>query len=70
MLRDAGIHEGMWTLIIGFRMGAGSFGPTPDEVAPSAFVGIESFGIQKVEVQTDQPVPPMTFSAAELNPRH
>lgn len=69
MLRDSDIHEGQWTLSVGFRLGAGAFGPTEAEVAPSAFVSIESVGIQRIEQQDGQPLPPLTFDAAELNPK-
>lgn len=66
MLRDAGITEGYWTLSVAFRLGAGAFGPSPEEVAPTAFVSIEGIGISKLDHPADQPLPPMTFNAAEL----
>lgn len=68
MLKDAGIHEGFWNLSVDFRLGAGAFGPTPDEVAPSGFVSIDMIGIQRVSLQEGQPIPPLTYSAEELNP--
>lgn len=69
MLQDSGIHEGHWTLSIGFRLGAGAFGMTPEEVAPSGFISIDTIGIQRTEAPAGQPLPPLTFDAAELNPK-
>lgn len=69
MLKDTGIHEGFWNLVVNFRLGAGAFGQTPEEVAPSGFVSIESIGIQKVTIQEGQAVPPLTYNAQELTGR-
>jgi hypothetical protein len=69
MLKDAGIHEGFWNLSVDFRLGAGAFGTTPEEVMPSGFVSIEAVGIQRVSPQEGQPIPPLTYSAEELNPK-
>ena len=63
MLQDAGIHDGLWMLVVHFSMVGGNLGPTPDTVMPSAIVGIQSFGIMRA----DQPGP-MVFDASELNP--
>lgn len=68
MLKDAGIHEGIWSLSVNFRLGAGSFGPSPTEVTPTGFVGVEGVGLQKIEVSPDSPIPPLAFDAALLNP--
>lgn len=67
MLKDAGITEGLWSLSVNFRLGAGAFGPTPTEVAPTGFVSVESVGLQKVEGIDGQPLPPLTYDAADLN---
>lgn len=69
MLKDAGINEGHWNLTVNFRLGAGGFGPSPDEVLPSGFVGVESIGIQKIEPKAGAPLLPLCFNAAELNPK-
>lgn len=68
MLKDAGIHEGFWNLSVNFRLGAGAFGPTPEDVVPSGFVGVEAIGIQRMELKEGQPIPPLTFDAKDLNP--
>lgn len=68
MLKDAGIHEGIWALSVNFRLGAGSFGPTPAEVAPTGFVGVDGIGLQRIELPEGAPIPPLAFDAALLNP--
>lgn len=67
-LKELDIHEGLWSFSVNFRLGAGAFGPTKDEVFPSGFVSVESLGIQKFELKTGEPLPPLTYDAAELNP--
>lgn len=69
MLKDAGIHDGWWNLAVNFRLGAGAFGPTADDVVPSGFVGVEGVGIQRVELKEGEPIPPLTYNAKELNPQ-
>lgn len=64
MLKDANIHEGLWSLTVNFKLGAGAFGPNEDEVAPSAFVSVDSLGIRRA------PEPgPLIFDAATINPK-
>lgn len=67
MLKEADIHDGIWTLSVNFRLGAGAFGPTPSEVAPTGFVSIEGIGLQKIDPVPSE-LPPLAFDAAELNP--
>lgn len=68
MLKDANIKEGIWALSVNFRLGAASFGASPEEVFPTGFVSVESLGIQKVEHKAGTPIPPIAYDAAELNP--
>lgn len=64
MLKEADIHEGLWSFSVNFRLGAGAFGPTEAEVAPTGFVGVDSLGIRRAP-QTG----PLVFDAADLNPK-
>lgn len=71
MLKEAGIHEGIWILAVNFRLGAGAFGPTTELVAPTGFVSVEGLGLQRYvrpENDLDGNLPPLAFDAAELNP--
>ena len=40
LIKEQGLHEGLWTLGFEIVVGAGSFGPTPAEAKPSAFMQI------------------------------
>lgn len=67
MLKEAGIHEGFWQLSVNFRLGAGAFGPTPEQVAPTGFVSIEGMGLQRLDPIPAE-IPPLAYDAAALNP--
>lgn len=69
MLKEAGIHEGMWQLNVNFRLGAGTFGFTPTEFAPAALVTVEALMIAEFDPQPDMPVPSLVFDAKKLNPK-
>ena len=64
MLKEANIHEGLWSLSVNFRLGAGAFGPSEAEVAPTGFVGVDSLGIRRA-LETG----PLVFDATDLNPK-
>lgn len=63
LLKQQGISEGVWTLVIEFTFGAFSGGPDKDNILPSAAVGISRVGLAKAEKSG-----PLSFDAAELNP--
>jgi hypothetical protein len=47
MVRDRGITDGEWMLLVRFKMGAANVGVGADgDISPAAIVGIESIGIQ------------------------
>jgi hypothetical protein len=41
------VHEGLWTLAIGFNIGIGNFGQTSDQIFPGASVAVGNVGIQR-----------------------
>lgn len=69
MLREAEIHEGYWQLIANFRLGVGNVGASPQDAMPTGMVSFAGAGIQKFDRQEGQELPPLTYDAAELNPR-
>lgn len=69
LMKDADIHEGIWNLSFGFRMGAGVFGESKEQSFPTGFIGIESLVLQRVEEKPEGELPPMLFDASELNPK-
>ena len=68
LVKQAGIHEGQWTLSLGIQIGVGQYGPTPDQTAPGAAVTIVNIGIQKHPVGA--PIGPsgIVVDAAIVNP--
>jgi hypothetical protein len=40
LIKEQGIHEGLWILGFEIALGAGQFGPTPAEAKPGAFMQI------------------------------
>lgn len=68
MVKDAGIHEGKWQLVITYGMSPMNFGPAPDQASPGMIVAVTNVGIQRM--LSDQPLPPPSLfvDAAEVNP--
>ncbi|WOH80658.1 hypothetical protein RX327_33705 [Bradyrhizobium sp. BEA-2-5] len=65
MVKQAGIHEGKWQLIMNFGLGAGNMGPTEAELVPGAMVAVTSIGIQKA---TDGAPAALVVDASIVNP--
>lgn len=63
LIKMVGHREGLFDLSVEFNLGVGNFGPTPEKVFPSAFVGISRIGLQKTRVAG-----PHTVDAAKVNP--
>jgi hypothetical protein len=63
LIRARGYHEGLFDLGIEFSIGVGSFGPTPEQVAPGVVLGVGRIGLQRVMV-----VGPHTVDAKQVNP--
>jgi hypothetical protein len=67
LLKEAGIHEGRWFLMMNFSFAGGNFGPSDDQMSPGVVVTTTSIGIQRV--LPDQKTPAaLTIDAAEVNP--
>lgn len=64
LIRNQGLHTGLFDLSIELNIGVGGFGPTPDETYPGATVGVKAIGLQPAKVRT-----PRTLDAAEVNPK-
>lgn len=61
LVLKAGLTEGHWQLNVGFRFGAGTMGPTPDEARPTAVASVMSLGLVRVKESG-----PLTVDAAAL----
>jgi hypothetical protein len=65
LVKQQGIHEGLWGIYIEFGIGAANIGATPegDNVVPAAIVPIQKMGIQRFDEPSN-----LTVDAAEVNP--
>ena len=63
MLKDRGIHEGHWMLLVNFGFGAGNTGASESEAVPTALVGIQQIGLMRAPAQSA-----LTVDAALVNP--
>ncbi|WP_369723304.1 hypothetical protein AB8Z38_04525 [Bradyrhizobium sp. LLZ17] len=65
LIKNAGVHEGKWMLLVNFGFGAMNGGPSPDQMMPTAVVALQSIGIQRAE---EGAPPSMVVDAAQVNP--
>jgi len=63
LIKEQGIHEGIWGLFIEFGLGAANMGPSEDQLYPTAIVPV-----QKVGVMRGEKLSALTVDAAEVNP--
>lgn len=69
LIKDANVHDGVWSLVINFQVGVGKYGPSPNEMLPGVAVSVGPIGIQR-----SQPGEPTTgpsvvvVDAAKVNP--
>jgi hypothetical protein len=47
LLKQQGIHEGIWSLATSFGIGAINAGPNTEQLSPAAIVPLLAVGIQK-----------------------
>ena len=64
MLKQQGIHEGVWALFIRFGLNATNVGGSSDDLRPTALVPVMEIGIQKAEQENN-----VSVDAAKVNPR-
>ena len=64
LVKDAGLHEGLFDVSFEIQTVIGSFGLSPAESLPGALIGVKSVGILSAPRPT-----PNTVDASEVNPR-
>lgn len=65
MVKQQGIHEGLWGIFVEFGIGAANVSPTASGPAvPTAIVPIQRMGI----IKADEEIPGITVDAAVVNP--
>jgi len=63
LIKQLGLHEGVWALTAQLGFNAISYGPTPSEAKIAAHVHIANFGIHRVGKETS-----LSVDAAKVNP--
>ena len=66
LLRDAGIHEGLWSLLISFGFNGGNVGFEEGKADPTAMVAIKHIGL--IRATGDMP-DNLIADAAVVNPK-
>jgi hypothetical protein len=65
LVKNQGLHEGLYNLSIQFQIGVGAVGPSPELICPGAMFGISRVGLSKTE-ESKKNI--HTINAAEVNP--
>lgn len=63
LVRDAGLHEGLYDISFEIQVVIGTMAPGPSDPLPGALVGIKSVGLLRAEKAA-----PHTVDAAQVNP--
>ena len=63
LVKKQDIHEGIWGLYVRFGIKAANFGPTDDELKPTAIIPVLELGIQKYDKENN-----LSVDAAKINP--
>ncbi len=65
LVKNQGLHEGLYNLSIEFQIGVGAIGPSPESICPGAMIGISRIGLLKTE-ESKKNI--HTVDAAKVNP--
>jgi hypothetical protein len=65
LVKQAGLHEGKWQVIMTFGLGAANMGPSEAEIVPGAAVAVTGIGLGKA---VDGSPEALTVDAAVVNP--
>jgi len=66
LIKQQGLHEGVWFIGVEFNLGAGMTGQGPDDIKPSAILQINR--LQLARVPPDSPTFAVGVDASEVNP--
>jgi len=63
LVKQQGIHEGLWGVYVKFGINATNIGTTPNDIVPAAIVPILEIGIQRFKEENN-----LTVDAAIVKP--
>jgi len=68
LIKENDVHEGLWSLSLGFQIGVGLQGPNQEQLSLGVAVSVNQIGIQRVP--DGQPVTPgaTVVDAKQINP--
>jgi hypothetical protein len=66
LIKEQRLHEGKWVIALEFGLGAGLFGPEPNELRPSALVAVQKVLLARHPEKA--PLHGLVVDAAEVNP--
>jgi hypothetical protein len=64
MVKDQGIHEGLWGVYVRFGIGAANAGASDADLKPTAMVPVVDIGLQKFDELNN-----LSVDAARVNPK-
>jgi hypothetical protein len=64
LIKEQGLHEGVWQLIVNFGFAGSNVGPSVNDLNPAAVVAVGGIGIQRATGERTN----LTVDAAEVNP--
>jgi hypothetical protein len=64
LIKNQGLHEGLWGLFVRFGLGASNIGASDDQLQPAAIIPVLEIGLQKFEKETN-----ISLDAAKVNPK-
>ena len=64
LLKEQGIHEGVWALTVKFALMATNVGENEDSIRPAAILPIIELGLQKTDKESA-----IAVDAAKVNPK-
>lgn len=63
LVKQAGLHEGLWSVSLKFGIAAGFSGPSQDQAMPTAMVPVVSIGLQRADKDSS-----VSIDAGQVNP--
>jgi len=64
LVKQQGLHEGLWCVSVTFGINATNFGPNDNDLKPTAIIPIMQFGLQRQEKESN-----LTVDASKVNPK-
>lgn len=64
LIKQSGIHEGLWHVCVKFGLLASNYGPNENDLKPTAIIPILQFSLTREDKETN-----LTVDAAKVNPR-